>query len=96
MYHSYSTIGIAEHDIANITIYPVPVKNELVLTTSDELLKYTKVVIRNAFGKIEYSNAIPTGSKDLKIDVSKLASGVYYIKMYNSNNELTHLRFTKL
>lgn len=96
--YSYSTIGIKEGDLSNskITIYPVPVEDELVITTSEKVLDYSFCIIQNVLGEIEYFAPITIGTKYLKIDVSKMASGVYYIRMYNSNNEFTHLKFIHL
>ncbi|MFN3306930.1 MAG: T9SS type A sorting domain-containing protein [Candidatus Kapaibacteriota bacterium] len=76
----YSTVDLSE---SNISIFPNPAKEFLVIHPSTEL---TLLTIKDNYGRTidryEYLN-----SRELdKIDVSKLPSGVYYIQIVTKNS----------
>lgn len=68
------------------SVYPNPVKSELDLTANQNI---QKVEIMDAAGKLVLQQQI--NQKTAKINVQMLEQGIYFIKVYNLNQELiTH------
>lgn len=78
-----SMLGIDENTFANaITIYPNPVKNILQINTQDKTID--QINIYSALGSRVRQLDIDTVSPTM--DVSSLASGVYYVQLYSGKN----------
>lgn len=78
-----STLGIQENSFANeITIYPNPVKNTLQINTQDKIIDRINIysVLGSRVRKLAVDIVSPT------VDVSSLASGVYYVQLYSGKN----------
>ena len=78
-----STLGIQENSFASaITIYPNPVKNTLQIKTQDKTIDQINIynVLGSRIRQLDIDNVSPN------IDVSNLASGVYYIQLYSGKN----------
>ena len=78
-----STLGIEENSFASdITIYPNPVKNILQINSQDQVIN--QVNIYNVTGsRIMH---LDLDSVSPNVDVSSLASAVYFVQLYSGNN----------
>ena len=77
----------------NISISPNPVKNYLLVEWSDYLEREMEIKIYSSQGKQVFERK-HTGLNPLKIDVSKLSSGLYFIEV-NSVGQNSWARFVK-
>ena len=72
--------------LTNLNIYPNPIKNTLNINNNKS--KIDKVEVFNIVGKRlifrQYNS-----SNEIKLDVSSLSSGVYFIKVYNAKSVFT-------
>ncbi len=78
-----STLGINENTFANtISIYPNPVKNTLQINTQDQTIDRITIysVLGSRVRQLDIETVSPT------VDVSSLASGVYYVQLYSGKN----------
>ena len=78
-----ATLGLQENTFANaISIFPNPVKNTLQINSQDQ--KIDKITIYSVLGSrvlhFDIDNVSPT------VDVSSLATGVYYLQLYFGKN----------
>ena len=74
-------VGIVEtHCNASLRIYPNPVKGELIIEKGEE--KIENVEIYNVVGQLLQSKIVNLQSETV-IDVSHLASGMYFLKVDN-------------
>ena len=82
-------LGIdSEYSKNNIKIYPNPTNDYLFIDNSQEDFIYTGY---NSIGKIVFK------TKSIKINVSELPSGIYFVEMQNvNNNEIKRLKWIKL
>ena len=82
--------SIAGEDIFALNIYPVPVKNKLNVAFYCRDLSQISIRITDQMGKIvqvdEYTPEY-TGEQKTKINLSKLESGNYFIKVSDGINE---------
>ena len=81
------TVGITEMNYNVVSIYPNPATTVLNVVAKG----YDNLQIVNAFGQIVYTTDI-TGH--LKIDVSDLSNGVYFVRL-NGTNGTTTQKFVK-
>lgn len=78
----YSTMGIDEQTLNNLSIYPNPVKGNTITISSNETFQYK---IYNILGKL-----ITQGQTlNSNINVGELSSGVYIIKLSNGKKQFT-------
>jgi phosphatidylserine/phosphatidylglycerophosphate/cardiolipin synthase-like enzyme len=75
-------------------IYPNPNNtDQLNLTLANENAndKHTGISIYNSIGQLKFEQTIDTqkGINSINIDISALASGIYYITIKNNNNQIT-------
>ena len=82
--------AISKNPISQISIYPNPVKDVLTIVRSNS--DKAEIEIYNTLGIMIQS--IETNGTETEINVSKLASGVYMIKLINSKDGIT-TRFIK-
>ena len=61
-------------------VYPNPVKNQLRITNY-ELQKDGESVIYSVVGQVVMVGAYPCGRPEITIDISHLASGMYFLKV---------------
>ncbi|MFY0690088.1 MAG: CotH kinase family protein [Cyclobacteriaceae bacterium] len=76
------TLGV-ENKVSGI-IYPNPVDSQVFVQLSEKIKSYT---FTNLNGKVLFRGKVD--SKSLDIDLSHLNAGVYLLKLYTSNGELT-------
>lgn len=72
-----------------IKVFPNPVQNILKINS---LISFTQYQILDSSGKIFETKPL---SKNKEINVSKLKNGVYYVKLFNSNNGVNYIKFIK-
>ena len=76
----------SEINTLNIFVYPIPTKNSITIRNQNKSGVF-KISIVNTQGIIlkEYSNIELEQNKNFDLDISNLQSGVYYLKVYNEN-----------
>lgn len=72
---------VADHNPANITIYPNPASNKLVVSMPE---KGGQIIIQNLFGRVVMQRQIGIGETEL--DLSKLASATYVVTFHSEGN----------
>jgi hypothetical protein len=78
---SYSPIErVFVEDRDEILIRPVPSTNQVALVAGTEVLP-SQVVVYNANGQRTYPNIVNTSSRELELDFTGMARGVYQIKI---------------
>lgn len=78
-----STLGLAENPFTTaITLYPNPTKNTLQLNTKDKTIDQVNIYTMTGSKVLQWNvnNASPS------VDVSSLASGIYYVQLYSGKN----------
>ncbi len=77
------TLGLEENPFATaITIYPNPAKNSLQVNTQDKTIDQINIytIAGSKVLELDIDTVSPT------VDVSSLASGVYYVQLYSGKN----------
>jgi hypothetical protein len=77
------TLGLEENPFATaITLYPSPAKNTLQLNTQDKTIDQVNIYTMTGSKvlQLDIDTVSPT------VDVSGLASGVYYVQLYSGKN----------
>ncbi|HNR20129.1 MAG TPA: T9SS type A sorting domain-containing protein [Bacteroidia bacterium] len=91
--------GIHDKDLkvnSNSRVFPNPTFNNLNIIVPEQIKSFT---IYNSFGEIVFFNTLLTSNSpksNIEINVSRLSSGSYYIKIDSNNNSIYYSRFTKL
>jgi hypothetical protein len=80
-------IGIAEHDIADFSIYPNPTHDVLHIEGND----IDNIVIFNVLGQEIKNIANNSGDNNIEIDCSDLTNGVYFVKIKKGTQHDTSL-----
>jgi len=83
-YKKIETVGIAKtHNYASVLrVYPNPANGQLKIK-NEELRENTEYQIFSVVGQVVMVGAYPCGSPEMTIDVSHLASGMYFLKIGN-------------
>jgi hypothetical protein len=89
--------SIRNEGIADITVYPNPVSDKLILNVNAEKATSGQVVILDLSGKIVYSGVIKINQGNTMVPVAAdaIASGSYIIKI-QLNDEMIVKKFNKL
>src|SRR5690606_40751573 len=77
------TLGLEENPFnTTITLYPNPAKNTLQINTQDKTIDQINIytITGSKVLQLEVGAISPT------VDVSSLASGVYYVQLYSGKN----------
>jgi hypothetical protein len=85
-------------DKFSVVLHPVPVRDDINLTTTGELQGDVTVIIHNAEGKLMYQGSIGEGKLDNhQISTSKLGMnrGIYYLQVINKQGERYVKKFVK-
>ena len=83
LYHPDIT-SISEHENENsIKIYPNPLRDELIIET--DIINY-RIDISDSLGRIILK--VHSDKKDHKIHTSTLSKGIYFIKIFDIENNL--------
>ena len=85
--YSYSIIRVASCENLDISIGPNPTDRYVYI---DHHLGKTQLVIRNSIGQIVNVRAQTTNKDSIRIDMSTLPAGIYFITLGNSEKFKTH------
>ncbi|MFK7946157.1 MAG: lamin tail domain-containing protein [Saprospiraceae bacterium] len=92
---NYEMVIVNINDLnTNITIAPIPVRNQFDVVFSETIDATIKMNIVSVNGQIVKSTTINMNGNRQTIDVSELNTGVYFIRM-NVNNTIITKRFVK-
>ena len=83
-YH-YIPVGIREHE-SNVTIYPNPTVDQCTIRIENSILD--EVTVFDLSGKMVRSMKV--NDQEVKIDMSQLSSGTYFIRILSDKNVTTH------
>lgn len=75
-----------------MNVYPNPANSEVMVLISDDETSSGNLVITNAMGQVVKSEAI--SNLQTRVDVSKLANGLYTFTYKNSNNKVIQQRLS--
>ena len=78
---------------SNFEIYPNPTNDFLTVSFSEG--NFNRLTISDNSGRVYTELAINTKDTEMKIDVSKLTTGVYYIMVTDNNNIIRFKQFIK-
>jgi len=83
----FETLGVNEFELEGITLYPNPAKSEINLqwSQSDEV----SLRMYNSQGKLLYFKPQQSLTNTYTIDVSTMASGIYFLRINNQQGVLT-------
>ena len=82
-------LGVSEEQISNFEIYPNPVKSTLNIHSSENI-SIKQIQIINVFGQIVHK----TSDIDL-VDISNFPSGIYFLKIFDDQNNFYNVKFIK-
>ncbi|WP_298898865.1 T9SS type A sorting domain-containing protein [uncultured Psychroserpens sp.] len=82
-----ATLSVSEFDLESFNLYPNPAKNNV--TLSWDKSEPVSVRIYDALGKLMYFTKNKNISEPTTIDVSNYASGLYFVKINNTNGFVT-------
>ena len=80
--------GIEDYLAKSVTLYPNPATNTLNVSVSDASIRITGVEIYNVYGQMINVEAQSLASQQ-RIDISGLASGVYYVRIVTDGGLVT-------
>ena len=90
--------SVKEYDESNsILVYPNPVDDKLAIEFSVEESAHFTINLTNSFGKeVEhiFSNYLTQGLNHLEYDLSRLAAGIYFLRV-ESNGGVRTIRIVK-
>jgi PKD repeat protein len=85
-------VGIGEGEGASFSIYPNPVKDELVIRFEGKTTD-TRIMIVNELGQVVYDH-MTGGNQQVNINTSEYAMGIYAVRIYGENS-VTEKKFIK-
>jgi chitodextrinase len=83
-YTCYSALSVEEFHVANVKLYPNPVKNNLTLTLKLDIK--TKIEIYDILGKLVLSSTL---NKTSSINLQALNTGIYIVKITQNNASIS-------
>lgn len=72
----------------NACLFPNPLNTDLSIEFSDEISTPINIEICNVLGKVVFKNQY-SASQKLEVDLSQLSNGIYFIKIFTANKQLT-------
>lgn len=88
-YGEVSGTGNTIIETLQFEIFPNPSKDKLNISSSEFLTKNCTIELHDLNGKILIEKQIPSGNENIEIDVSNLASGVYFCTMKTDKKSMT-------
>jgi PKD repeat protein len=79
-----SPVGIDEYNSEQVSIYPNPVTDELVVRSS-EFGDKSEIRIYNVLGKSVYLQRLTSNVQRVTISIADLCSGIYFLKINSGN-----------
>lgn len=83
-YAASKSLSTEENELNKVVIYPVPTKGAL--NVKNLQTPISKIEILNLEGKTVVSKDIDNSNENITIDTSSLASGLYVLRISNTNN----------
>lgn len=89
--YTVDNVGVEENSFANVSVYPVPAKDRLMISFDLEGMQNINLRILDITGKvvIEALESSVVGTFNKTLDISKLAQGVYILRARGENGTLT-------
>jgi hypothetical protein len=90
-------LGVEDiHGLESVLIYPSPAQNQLTIKVETNTDLQLDVEILNQLGQVmrSYHDGLTSASSQIALDVSSLAPGVYFVRLGDSKNYMTH-KFVK-
>lgn len=87
-YGSYLPLGVLEEFNKAITVYPNPATNKEVNIKIDNK-KVSSITILNALGQNVKINPVNAAQQNIRVDVSNLKPGLYFVKFVSGDNYRT-------
>lgn len=84
----FPTLGIHENLKFNVKIYPNPT-NGVVTVSNKELIPLRNIRLFDFNGQTVLSKQIPNVNEEFQLDLSYLANGVYFLKLYSDKTIIT-------
>ena len=82
------TVGVSENESLNIEVYPNPTTGELRVTSYE--LQVTGIEVFDIFGRKQKAESRKQKAEgEMEIDISHLAVGVYFVKIYTEAGVVT-------
>lgn len=75
--------SIKELNGSSVSVFPNPVKNEITITITGELVGKTRIELYDALGKKVLTEKLENQSNT--VNLSHLAKGIYYLRMISNN-----------
>lgn len=85
---------VNETSLGDFSIYPNPVKDELIISGTNQSFKNSKLIISDLFGRKITEENIPETTNQFSVPVSWLKNGVYFL-IITSGDEINRLKFVK-
>jgi PKD repeat protein len=90
---SVTTLGVTDMaGLSGMTVSPNPARDNISMSiNSDRQWSNCQLIINNALGQVTYSSdiAINSGANKFPVDISGLASGVYFLSLQNGKDVIT-------
>jgi hypothetical protein len=84
-----SDVGINKIDKGTIKVYPNPTSGNLFVSMPENTGKEVTIRITNIIGTVIIENKVVNSSGQIKLDVSGLDNGVYFVNISGSGNKNT-------
>lgn len=92
-YYSNEPLSISEFNVKQISIYPNPVKEKLILKSASKA-ENLNLKILNIEGKLLITKNLEF-EKEISIDVSQLSKGIYFLNIEDKEGNKTIKKFIK-
>jgi len=90
------TMGVNAEDPQNtLLMYPNPVTDILNIDFADLLTGENSLQIYSSSGQLVYSESLPSGSENFRINVSFLKKGIYFVKFEDGSGKYVTSKFLK-
>lgn len=90
---NYSTVGIDNSIIENVSVYPNPTHN-LIWIDMSGIEEVTYIEVWNLHGELVFSTTALNGLSE--IDLSNFDSGIYFIQLIQNQETVHHQKIMKL
>jgi len=82
---------VTEFDASELSLYPNPASREFTINLGDNAYDNIDLLIMNSLGQQlnRFDNAVFNGNSNTNIDVSNLATGLYFVIITLDGNSIT-------
>jgi hypothetical protein len=89
-------IGVEEADPINLSVYPNPAKNFVVLDIQRDYNQELELAVYNLSGAIVIQKIVTGKTQTVELDIATLSSGPYEIILKEPGSKLASISFIKL